>query len=351
MIRLSIVIPSNRDSLTAVSRILQACSWAGPRVEIVVRDGSGSAAKAACLRGIERENCRIVVAPPCDARENRRQAFALAQGDFVYMLSDDDVCFDRALTMLPGVIESVVADRTVIGVAAPVLIENTQGTQAFAYPNIDADDPLVRLSGYLSAERRNLLAASPIRRTTMARAREVIDSKPFAFPFDDQILSLLYLLTGKFGRMKRLMYIDNTDDGDTAGAAAQRDADVYKASALDPATNKLHWFLCGFEGATLIRNMAIEPDYAPAQRQALADLWFSTMFNSFKLQPRNDAGSPLGGEAEKLCARWREAAGQLSFADMLADICQFLALSSQENALKYFAFWSTILGLRRAPAA
>jgi hypothetical protein len=97
--------------------------------------------------------------------------------------------------------------------------------------------------------------------------------------------------------------------------------------------------------------MALERNYAPAQRQALADLWFSTMFNRFKLQPRDAFGSPLASEAEKLCARWKEAAGRLSFADMLAEICQFLALSSQESALKYFAFWSTILGLRQAPAA
>jgi len=97
--------------------------------------------------------------------------------------------------------------------------------------------------------------------------------------------------------------------------------------------------------------MAMQPNYSPAQRQALADLWFSTMFNRFRQQPRDDFGSPLAGEAEKLCGRWREAAGRLSFGDMLADVCHFLALSSQENALKYFAFWSTILGLRQAPAA
>jgi hypothetical protein len=36
---------------------------------------------------------------------------------------------------------------------------------------------------------------------------------------------------------------------------------------------------------------------------------------------------------------------------MLVDICQFLALASPENAMKYFAFWSTIIGLRQAPAA
>ena len=52
-----------------------------------------------------------------------------------------------------------------------------------------------------------------------------------------------------------------------------------------------------------------------------------------------------------MCAHLRDTAGRLSFADMLADICQFLALSSQENALKYFAFWSALLGLRQAGAA
>jgi hypothetical protein len=57
-------------------------------------------------------------------------------------------------------------------------------------------------------------------------------------------------------------------------------------------------------------------------------------------------------EAGTMCARWKEAVGRLSFGEMLADVCQFLALSSQENALKYFAFWSTaVLGLRQAPAA
>jgi hypothetical protein len=95
----------------------------------------------------------------------------------------------------------------------------------------------------------------------------------------------------------------------------------------------------------------LQHSYSPQQRQALADLWFSAMFTRFRTDPRDAYGSPLAGEAEKLCARWKEAAGRLSFADMLADICQFLALTSQDNALKYFAFWSTILGLRQAPAA
>jgi hypothetical protein len=348
MIRLSIVIPSNNHELTAYSRILQAFSWAGPRVEIVVRDTSGSAAKAAFLRGVVRENCRLIVAPPGEPHTNWSEALAAAQGDFVCFVSDDDICFDRAMAILPGVIESVATDSSVIGIAAPTLIETGQGAQAFAYPNIDASDPLVRLSGYLSFDGPNVLLLSPIRRATMAWAFETVRSKPFAFPFDDRISSLLYLMGGKFARMARLMSVY---DATSADAASRADVALYERSHLDPATNKLHWFLCGFEGATLIRNAALPLTYSPQQRQAIADLWFSAMFDRFKAQPREAGGSPLAGEAETMCVRWKEAAGRLSFGDMLADICQFLALSSQENALKYFAFWSTVLGLRQAPAA
>ena len=348
MIRLSIVIPSNGQDLACCSRILQACSFAGPRVEVVVRDQSGSAAKADFLRGIDHENCRFMFVAPGEARGDWTEALAAAQGDFVLLMSDDDVVFDRAMTVLPGVIESVANDASVIGVAAPSLIETPQSAEAFAYPNIDAGDPLVRLSGYLSVDRPNVLLFSPVRRATMSWALEIIRERPLAFPFDDQLSSLLYLVAGKFARMTRLMHVHDASRADVTRGA---DAAFYEQAHLDPALNKLTWFLCGFEGATLIRHAALPPGYSPQQRQALADLWFSAMFARFTAQPREAYGSPLAGEAEKMCARWKDAAGRLSFADMLADICQFMALSSQESALKYFTFWSAMLGLRQAGAA
>ena len=348
MIRLSIVTPSSSHDLTSYSRILQACSFAGPRVEVVVRDESGSAAKADFLRGIEQENCRFTIVPPGEPPGDWTDALDTAQGDFVLLMADDDVLFDRAMTMLPGVIESVAADASVIGVAAPGLIETPQGAEAFAYPNIDADDPLVRLSGYLSADRPNTLLFSPVRRATMRWALDILRDRPLAFPFDDELSSLLYLAAGKFARMTRLMHVH---DGSKANSARGAEAAFYERAHLDPAINKLNWFLCGFEGATLIRHASLPHAYSPQQRQAMADLWFTAMFARFKAQPREAYGSPLAGEAEKTCARWKETAGRLSFADMLADICQFLALSSQESALEYFAYWSEMLGLRQAGAA
>ena len=53
---------------------------------------------------------------------------------------------------------------------------------------------------------------------------------------------------------------------------------ISTSSGLDLATNKLHWLMCGFEGAVLIMNSDIIPNYPAAQRQPIADRSFATMF-------------------------------------------------------------------------
>ena len=234
MIRLSIVIPSIDPDLASCSRILQACSFAGPRVEVVVRDQSGSAAKADFLRKIKQDNFNFTAVPPGGARGDWTEALADAQGDFVLVVADDDVLFDRAMTMLPGVVESVVADASVIGIAAPSLIETSLGAEAFAYPNIDADDPLGRLSGYLSGDRSNVLLFSPVRRTTIVWALGILRERPLAFPFDDHLSSMLYLVAGKFARMTRLMHVHDTGRADAMRSA---EAAFYERSHLDSAIN------------------------------------------------------------------------------------------------------------------
>lgn len=68
--QLSIVIPTHRSDLLACSRIVQACSWAGPKLQVVVRDNSGNAAKRDLLAQVKRDNCNIVYCEPCPAMEN-----------------------------------------------------------------------------------------------------------------------------------------------------------------------------------------------------------------------------------------------------------------------------------------
>src|SRR3569833_2819181 len=78
-VQLSILLPTHRDDLTALSRIAQACSWAGPSIEVIVRDNSGSARKRSQIAQFKRDHCTIVSAEPCGPLENFSEAMRLAR--------------------------------------------------------------------------------------------------------------------------------------------------------------------------------------------------------------------------------------------------------------------------------
>ena len=106
--------------------------------------------------------------------------------------------------------------------------------------------------------------------------------QPYFFSFHDQTICLLYLLKGRFVRLKRFLYLYDMGPWEIAETAQGRDVAFYKEAGFDPAINKLHWFLCAFEGAALALNSDLFPDYSLAQRQAITNSWFGTMFARFK---------------------------------------------------------------------
>jgi hypothetical protein len=348
---LSILIPTHRDDLLACSRLAQACSWAGPELEVIIRDNSGSASKRELLGRFARDHCKIVFAENRGPVENYSETLKLAAGEFVYFVADDDLGFERAMAALPGVIASVAGDRTIVGMTGGYVIENSQRSAVVGYQNLDANDVTARVAGFLGFDPQNVLIYSPVRRALVQRVFDFMNSMPFALSFQDQIICLLYLLNGKFLNIKRLLYLYDAGAWETPALAQERDLAFYTAANLDPAVNKLHWFLCGFEGAVLIRNANIFPDYPAAQRQAMADRWFSTMFLRFKNSRRDAFGSRYGGEADRLCNKLKASAGQLSFHDMLGDLCGFMALSSKENAQQYFNYWGSILSKTNSAVA
>jgi len=63
--------------------------------------------------------------------------------------------------------------------------------------------------------------------------------------------------------------------------------------------------------------------------------------------PRDGFGSPHAERAEALRTKWKTSVGQLSFEGMLAELCGFLALSSEDHARKYLDFWKPIVSKRR----
>lgn len=348
--QLSVLLPTHRHDLMALSRIAQACSWAGPGIEVIVRDNSGNAEKREQIKRFQRDNCIIVSADPCHPLENFSELMRLAKGDFVFCIADDDLCFDRTVAALPGVIDDAGKDPKVAGVTGTYAIETSKGTALAAYNNVDSDDVAARVAGYLSYGGANVLAYSPLRRTMVERVFRFMGAMPLFLSYHDQIACLLYLLNGKFVKLPRLIYAYDVGPWEDPVSAQKRDVDYYRAAGLDPAISKLHWFLCGFEGAVLLRNSDMFPDYPMAQRQAMTDQWFSLMFMRFMNNPRFPFDSHFVKEAETLCEKLRASQGRLSFPDMLGDICRFMALFSETKAQSYFSFWNEVLN-RRNPAA
>jgi hypothetical protein len=347
-VQLSILLPTNRDGPVAISRIAQVCSWAGPNIEVIVRDNSGNADKRALLAHFRREHCTIISAAPCEPLENYSEILKLAKGDFIFCLADDDQCFDRAIEALPSMIDQCSKDAAVAGITGAYALEMSQGTSIVEYKDVDSDDAAARVTGFLSYPGPNMLFYSVLRRELAERILVFMKAMPVYLSFHDQVLCLLYLLNGKFVRLPRLFYVYDFGIWEVTESAQKRDADFYKAAGLDLATNKLHWFLCGFEGAVLARNSDIFPDYPIAQRQVIADRWFSEMFIRFKGHARLTFGSRFTGEADKLCEKLLTSTGQLSFQNMLTEICSLIALFSKDNAQRYYDFWDATINRRKA---
>jgi hypothetical protein len=334
----------------ALSRIAQACSCAGPSIEVIVRDNSGIAEKRAQLARFQSDHCTVIFAEPCGPLENFSATIRLAKGDFIFCLADDDMFFNGAIAALPALLEHVRSDPDVTGVAGNYIVDSSRGTSLVTYQNIDSEDVTARIAGYLAYPGANVLAYAPLRRATVETVFRFVQAMPLSLSYHDQIVCLLYLLHGRFPKLPKLIYGYDFGPWEELQSAQKRDAAFYKAAGLDPAINKLHWFLCGFEGALLIRNGDGFPDHPAAQRQKMADEWFSTMFVRFAANPRFAFESRFEGQAEALCQKLRASQGHLSFVGMLSDICHFIALFSPAKAQAYLSFWGALVKPRRLSA-
>jgi hypothetical protein len=346
--KLSVLLPTHRHDLLACSRIMQACSWASADVEVIVRDNSGNAQKRDMLANIQRDNCNIIIADECDALKNYSEILRVAKGEFVFCVADDDYCPDRSIEAISATIKRLGSDASVAGVTGHYGVETSQVSGILHYQGLDSGDAIERVKGYLKFSGPNVLNYSAQRRDMTRRVFAFLSAMPAVFSFHDQILCLLYLLNGKFVSIPRLMYLYDLGLWEDPESGQRRDLDFYTAAGLDPAINKLHWYLCCFEGAVLARNSDLFPDLAIERRQVIADLWSALMYARFTQQLRLTFGSPFTDEAEKICAKLRAITTAQTFDDMLADICSVIALFSKEKAQAYFEFWDAVVNRRNS---
>lgn len=338
--KLSLIVPSNRDSLGAYARIMQACSWASDTIEVVVRDNSGSAQKRRVLEAIQRPNCRIIIAEPCDANTNFQEGLRASTGEFVVFLGDDDGGLDRGMAAIGAMADRVAEDMTVAGITGAYVLEQTDTSYIVSYPKVDSAAVADRVSGYLGYQGPNRIFYSAVRRSVLTDTWAFILDHPLSLSFHDHFFSLIYLLSGRFVHVGRLAFIYDNANWETAGVGADRDIKAYAAAGLDPAIRQLQWMLCGFEGASIILQSRFGLRYSPAERQAMANQWFEVMFRRFVGDANARYESELMAEANRLHEKWRQGFPNFQLENLLADICDFIRLTSPEKAEAYRAFWT-----------
>jgi hypothetical protein len=337
--QLSVVMPSNRTGLSAYARILDACACADENIEVVIRDNSGSPEKRDFLSRIVQKNCHVVIVDPCNAIENSLAALSLAQGDFVIFVGDDDSVARTSLRAVADLTAKVRADFSVAGITGEYIIEGSTKTTLFRYPPLDSASASQRLADYLEGG-PNLLLYSAIRSQLVTQVTSFYKTLPFYFSFLDQLVALMYLASGKFVSIDRVLYQYDNSNWDTCGRAIQSDLRYYYDCGLDGSVLRLHWLICGLEGAKLVLGKCPVINLSPDERQAVAARWFRTNYQRFRLggMCRTDASSRFDQHAVALCKKWMEITA-ISLDQLLADLTGLLALSNLEGACKYFDFW------------
>jgi hypothetical protein len=338
--QLSVVMPSNRTGLSAYARILDACACADENIEVVIRDNSGCQEKRDFLSGIVQKNCQVVIADPCNAIDNSQAALSLTQGDFVIFVGDDDLVARIALTAVADLAAKIRTDSSVVGITGEYIIESSAKTALFRYPPLDSASASQRVADYVGALGPNLIFYSAIRNQLVTRITSFYRTLPFCFSFLDQMGAMMYLVSGKFVSIDRVLYQYDSSNWDTCERANQSDLHYYYDCGLDGSVLRLHWLICGLEGAKTVLGKYPGINLSPDERQAVATRWFSANYQRFRLggMYRTDPSSRFDRHAIALCQKWKQITG-ISLDQLLTDLTGLFALSNLEGACKYFDFW------------
>ena len=337
--KLSIVMPSHRTDLAACARILDACSCSSEDVEVVIRDNSGNREKHKLLSHISRENCRVLPVEQCDSLENNLETLALAQGEFVFFVADDDVLPRKAIGHLAELVARHAWDKSIAGITGDYVIESVNGTRFFRYPRLDGAVASDRIRAYLYDIGSNAINYSAVRTSTVTSVASFCRTMPLWFSFTDQLVAFMYLCSGKFISVNRLLYQYDTFNWDTTEKALQSDLQYFRRCGLDGSTLRMMWLIAAIEGARIVLDKLDLPDIPRADRELIALQWVQVMYSRFLgTMGQTDTSSRFDRQAIALCNKWKPPA-QFHLDLLLADISEFMSLSSRDTAERYFKFW------------
>jgi glycosyltransferase involved in cell wall biosynthesis len=341
-LKLSVIIPTHRTSYSALARILECASLDPAKFEVIVRDNSEDAAKKSLLEHVGAPAMRLAIARNRGPFENLIQAFHLASGDFVCFLADDDWVSKRGLDDLHDLAAEYLADSTVACLTGTYVMETFSGSGLFRYPPLDSLNASERLNSFLLANGPNALFYSVVRRAVADFSLRLLEKLPYHLSFHDQLVSLLYLALGRTLQIERFTYWYDLGQWDTLEKSVAKDRAMYVAAGWPAEIDRLHWLLCGLEGALLLNSQLLK-ERSSLDCAHLSNAWFSSMFTRFVNQDREFGlmETPTNSASASLKRKWL-AEPSINSNELLLDICDVLEITDRTGASRYFEFWSSL---------
>ncbi|PKU25982.1 hypothetical protein [Telmatospirillum siberiense] len=337
--KLSIVIPSNRATLSTCARLFEYCSWGSKDIQVVIRDNSCDPKKRDLLSRIEAENCDIIFTDYCLAWQNTQEAFKLARGDFVVGFGDDDFCEHKAIDMVLHLIEQHGDDHSLTGITGDYLRERARTSEILRYPPLDQLDAVERCRNYiLSGDDSNHLVYSVIRREVMSRILDFIMSMPFEMPYRDWLSTLMQVLSGRFLNIGRIIYYYDFSVWETK----RKDIHWFEEVGLDQTIHFLYPLYIAYEGCRIIDSPMICGHLSETERQTILRTWYGHWHSVFaKGMPQIEASNHIHTIGTALRFKWINQRN-VDFHELLTDLSDFMGLINRERGQSYYSFWSSL---------
>jgi hypothetical protein len=338
MSKLSFVMCTNRTGLATIARITRLASIASDKIEIVVRDNSQDGQKMDFLERLQGSNRQIVFSPPCGGWENQLQAMALATGDYIFEVGDDDDVNVLAVADLLDAVERLDPDPSYVGVTGNYVLETDRRSVLYGFERLAEPAMTDRVAAFLKGC-PSVLHFSAIRRQVRSAIDDYLRSMPYNFSYVDLIQSVLLLCIGRFHSIDRIIYSYDMHNWSDRHSAQQADLRTYRENDVDVSGLRLHGLLQAFEGAKTIAAKFGPLPLSAEQRLDIARTWFVNKFAWFVNSPeRVEPGARFDAQASAIATKWKHVP-EVNFEELLFDLSGFFALSSPEAGQRYYDFW------------
>lgn len=335
--KISILVPSNRDSLHTIGTILQLANYDVNKYEVIIRDNSESKNKFDILNNLPNTNFKVFFSNHCQAEDNFLELLKLATGEFILFLGDDDRIFWDGLNSIHNKICTNPSKDTKI-YSGSYLITGANRDFIYNYTDLHNEDANQRIINFINSK-ANYIFYSVIETGLYKEMFNFSKSMPCSFSFSDQILTLFLICRSKVFVTDRILFNYNYSEWNTTKKAIEKDRSYYIKNGLDPEIDEIHILLQAIEGYIFLKSQL---NSAYTNLDTAATFWFTNKFNSFLNNIRSVANS---NNTYKACQELKSSLSCKTSIDvnkLLLKVCEIMSISNSKLSENYFNFWSKI---------